>query len=151
MHKKVFLTIAIFTISVLDSFSQNDKIEYVLPESVTVEIKSFINKTVSDSSKAFYVLFKDNTTLNKYEVEVLSYSRPASSSYSQAIEKSNRFIKLSENEFLPIMFEMDSRFVGYGEVNGRTKRIFHIEEHPYKIIFSKKGEILSVGYISSFK
>ncbi len=124
-------------------------IPYILNGNVQKLLVEKINK-VKDS--AYFLL--DKLDSNNYEISLREYREPVSA--IKWIENTNRFVFLN-GRFYPLIFESDQVF----SVQMTTKefknsvssdgsytlnKIRIIDEHPYRVKFNVKGEILYEGY-----
>lgn len=155
---KKTITLVLTTIIILSCSNQNKincinnydlGIPYILHGNVQ---KLLIDNIKSVKEPVYFLLKKDNAS--NYEISLREYKEPFEG--IKWIKNTNRFIYLNGN-YYPLMFEFDQLF----SVQMTTKefknsilldgsyklnKVFIIDEHPYRVIFNIKGDILRQGY-----
>lgn len=130
-----------------DVFAQG-KLEYVFDRNADNEIKAFLRTEIGkDSSKKFYFVLSHESTeksCGNYKLFIGVYKDAPLEFLSNIIKTSSRFYKFGDTQ-IPICFDYDFNFVGYGQNSKGVTRKNFVGEMFY-IEFSNRDKIISKGY-----
>jgi hypothetical protein len=139
----------LFTAIVISTsvFAQ-DKIEYVFNRNTDGEIKKFLNTQIKkDSLKKFYFILSRGSTKDDYSNFHLSigvYKDATLDFLDNIIRASSRVYKFDKIQ-IPICFDYDFSFIGYGQDKRGVPRK-HLTGEDYYIEFSTSDKIIKTGY-----
>ena len=118
------------------SFGQANGIEYAFSESVTTELKNFLQKKPSQN---YYLLLSSEG--KDYSIEI-NRIEPGYQPTDSLLNKTNRFVLLDGNA-IPILHFTDMVFLNAGKgYMGRQKRVL-VLTHGYVIKFDNNGKLVN--------
>jgi hypothetical protein len=128
------------------TLAQDNFIEYTFDKNIDEEVKSYLRKEIAlDPASKFYLEITTGGERDggNYFVFIGKYKdRPLDFIYD-IISKSNRFYKC-DNLKIPICFDYDFKFIGYGSGKRGVTRKAHTG-NSYFIEFSTKGKVINKG------
>jgi hypothetical protein len=124
-----------------------------IPYILNANIQKLLVEKISKVKDSAYFLL-DKLDSNNYEISLREYKGPVSA--IKWIKNTNRFVYLN-GRFYPLIFESDQVFsvqMTAKEFNDSISpdgsytlnKIRILDEHPYRVKFNIKGEVLNEGY-----
>ncbi|HEY8937228.1 MAG TPA: hypothetical protein VIM65_18505 [Cyclobacteriaceae bacterium] len=121
-------------------------IEYVFNKNTDREVKKFLAIQVkNDSMNRFYfILSRETTDCNNYKLYIGIYKDAPLGFVNDIIKASSRFYRFDRTQ-IPICFDYDFDFIGYGEGKRGITRKNLVGDFFY-VEFSRNDKILKAGY-----
>ncbi|MCD2425098.1 hypothetical protein LQ567_20095 [Niabella pedocola] len=123
----------------------DDKIRYILPNSVEKYLDSSIN-IMSGKEYKFYFLFKKDAHFN---ITMGRYNKTEEKNVLQWVRKTNRFVLINKSIY-PLIFDYDLTFAAidnniglFGDRDGNVKKVSLIL-HGASIYFKADGTIIKM-------
>jgi hypothetical protein len=122
-------------------------IEYVFNKNVDREIKSFLTRQAKKDSlnKFYFILSRESKNdCNHYKLYIGIYKDAPLGFVNDIIKASSRIYRLDRTQ-VPICFDYDFDFIGYGEgKRGITRK--NLVGELFYVEFSKDDKVLKTGY-----
>jgi hypothetical protein len=134
-------------LATLHSCSQGTGIEYTFDRAVNAEIQSYIKRQLEqDSTRSFYFYLTKSVSKNEHnnhQLFIASYVGEQPDFVKSILNSTNRFYTY-ERKRIPIFFDYDFKFIGYGSENGVIKRKT-LTGTLYFIEFTSTGKVIRTG------
>lgn len=146
----LILTLTLFSLN-QDAKGQTDYIFYDLPEKVTLKAKEYIDQYTNRNGKTGFIAQLDKNVDGNYLLFIIidDFAKQESPNllYEAVIKKTNRMIRLDDDNLLPLITGEDLHFAYLGDApsrkpggpKGKKKVVFNHES--YSITFDLTGKI----------